>query len=91
MFKFSKETKLKLWLLFKPKTIKEVATDYPPWFKYRIKSTGQHCSLKSYSEDRTVSVLVNGHDSKNLNFAYFVKNQLVFKVPVTELEAISEV
>lgn len=91
MFKFSKETKLKLWLLFKPKSIKKLAVSHPPWFRYRLKSTGQHCWLYSYFEDGTVTVTVNGHDSKNLDFVYFIKPQVVFKVPVAELEVIGEV
>ena len=55
------------WMDGKPKIIKDMADKLKPWLRYRIKSTRQHCDIYSYSEDGTVTVTVNGHDSKILN------------------------
>ena len=49
----------KKWLEKRPKIIKTLAKKFPPWFEYRIKKTNQKCQIYSYSENGTLSVLVN--------------------------------
>lgn len=55
------------WLKGRPKIIKDLANKLNPFLRYRIKSTGQHCDIYSYSEDGTVTVAVNGYDKEILN------------------------
>tara|TARA_R100000655_G_scaffold96594_1_gene139145 strand:- start:2402 stop:2767 length:366 start_codon:yes stop_codon:yes gene_type:complete len=73
------------WLVDKPKKIKDIAKKVKPWFRYRIKETGQHCTVVSYFEDGTLKVNVDGHDLEVLD----VMNQVnVFGINPDDLEAL---
>ena len=68
-----------VWLEGRPEVIKDMAHKYPPWKRYRIKSTGQECVLYSYSEAGTVTV-----DAEGLVF-----DHRVFGIPVSDLVEIA--
>ena len=55
------------WLEGSPKVIRELGEKITPFVRYRIKSTGQHCSIVSYFEDGTLRVNVDGHESPLLD------------------------
>ncbi len=38
------------WLASRPPAVRAKAEAYPPWITYRLKSTGQHARIASYSE-----------------------------------------
>jgi len=61
------EIEFEEWLKDRPEIIKTMAGKLKPWFRYRLKTTGQHCNLYSYSENGTVTIEVNGHDSEVLD------------------------
>ena len=82
------EEDLQRWLDGRPDTIRELTNKIKPWVRYRLKPTGQHCDLESYYEDGTVSVLINGHDSKFLNMIYIINEISVFGVNPSDLEPI---
>lgn len=46
------------WLAERPPSVRAVAKKYPPWLKYRLKSTGQHCTITLYDEHEDGSVTV---------------------------------
>lgn len=76
------------WLESKPQVIHDLVEKVKPWHDYRIKTTGQHCHLLSYSENGTVTVFVSGHDSEALNQAYHVLPITVFGIKPEDLEII---
>lgn len=47
-----------LWFITRPKIIKDMIGQFPPYCKVRIKSTGQTAHLYSYNEDGTLTVTV---------------------------------
>lgn len=80
------EIEFEEWLRNRPETIKALAAKLKPWFRYRVKPTGQHCNLYSYSEDGTVTVEVNGHDSEFLDSLKRFLPVLVFGINPDDLE-----
>jgi len=68
------------WLKRRPKVIREMARQWPPDRLYRMKSTGQRCTLVSYSEDRTVRVSITGAHNATMF------DRQVFGVGVDDLE-----
>ena len=82
------ETEFKEWLKDRPQIIKELAEKLPPWNEYRIKKTGQHCQIYSYSEKGTITVIVNGHDDKFVNAINKAVQTKVFGISPENLEII---
>jgi len=82
------QQELDLWLLGRPKTIQILAERLKPWITYRVKSTGQHCTLLSYFENGTVSVEIVGHDSEVLNMINSCTSFGVFGLLPDDLEEI---
>jgi hypothetical protein len=78
------------WLKDRPEIIKLMAEKLKPWLRYRLKTTGQHCNLYSYSEDGTVTVTVNGHDSEILNHMNELIEVNVFGVSPDDLEPLAQ-
>lgn len=78
------------WLGGRPEIIRSVATQYPPWHRYRLKTTGQHVNIESYFEDGTVSVEVNGHDSSALDAVNGLISFGVFGIDPDDLEVIDQ-
>jgi len=76
------------WLDGKPEVIKEMAVILKPWNKYRLKQTGQHCSICSYNEDGTVTVNVDGHDNDVLGAMNKMVTTQVFGIYPNDLEAL---
>lgn len=76
------------WLKGRPKIIKDMANKLNPFLRYRIKSTGQHCDIYSYSENNTITVTVNGHDKEALNIAYQAVQVNVFGLELDDVEEI---
>ncbi len=81
---------IKDWLKTRPKKIQQMAEKWPPYNIYRLTTTGQHCYLHSYSEDGTVSIIVNGHDSEVLNMMNQHMPCNVFGINPEELEVFVE-
>ena len=79
-----------IWLQDRPEVIQTMARKYPPWFHYRLKPTGQHCELYSYSEDGTVTVGIIGHDKEMLNQVAQVTRLGVFGIDPNDLEILEE-
>lgn len=67
MAETEQEQALNKWLEGRPDVIVDMAAKLKPWLRYRVKQTGQHCSLCSYSENGTVTVTVDGHDNSKLS------------------------
>ena len=82
--------KFKAWLNKRPEIIRELGSKLPPWKRYRVKETGQHCDIASYFEDGTVSVNVFGHDSRSLNLAYYIQPICVLGLGADDLEDTGE-
>lgn len=82
------QKKLDIWLKDRPKSIKDLSDKIKPWNRYRIKETGQHCTLASYFEDGTVMMTVDGHDSEILDATNKVIQIDVFGITTGELELI---
>jgi hypothetical protein len=80
------EIEFEEWLKDRPEIIKTMASKLKPWFRYRLKATGQHCTLYSYSENGTVTIEVDGHDSKSLNAIYKITPIRVFDVNPNDLD-----
>lgn len=77
------------WLVDRPQEIKDIAKKIKPWFRYRIKETGQHCTVLSYFEDGTLRVNVDGHDSEALDLMNQMIHVDVFGISPDELEVLS--
>ncbi len=77
------------WLNGRPEVIKEMAAKLKPWNRYRLKQTGQHCTLYSYSEDGTVTINVNGHDSEALDAINNMTQVRVFGINPDDLELLA--
>lgn len=45
-----REKEWREWCATRPPKVREVAERFTPWFKYRIKSTGQLCHVFSFDE-----------------------------------------
>lgn len=54
------------WLETRPVIVREMATRIRPDRLYRMTSTGQRCYVYSYSEDGTVTVIVDGQFNRVL-------------------------
>lgn len=54
----SKRQQYKAWVARKPRVIRVLATKLKPWHRYRVKTTGQLCTLYSMSEDGTATMTV---------------------------------
>lgn len=85
-----KEAELKEWLIGRPEVIKKMAGQLKPWINYRIKQTGQHCTLEAYAEDGTVRVVVNGHDYEPQNGINKLYRFDVFGIKPSDLEPVGE-
>ncbi len=83
------EQNLQEWLSGRPEVIKEMAEKLKPWERYRLKPTGQHCTLYSYSENGTVTITVGGHDSEPLDAMNKMTLINVFGIDPNELELLS--
>ena len=68
------------WFYGRPAVIQEMIRSHPPNKLYRHKETGQRLLIHSYSEDRTVSVIVSG----KYNRVMFERN--VFGTSIDQLE-----
>jgi hypothetical protein len=79
---------LAAWLKTRPAIIRKVASKLPPWNLYKMKDTGQHCRLYSYSEDGTVTVTIVGHENAFQNEIAQMFAHNVFGVSPTDLEVI---
>ena len=77
------------WLRDRPAVIKELAEKLPPWNRYQLKTTGQHCHLYSYSEDGTVTITVDGHDSEILDAMNSAMPINVFGISSDDLEVLA--
>ena len=77
------------WLADRPQEIKDIAKEIKPWFRYRIKETGQHCTVLSYFEDGTLKVNVDGHASEALDLMNQMIHVDVFGISPDELEVLS--
>jgi len=77
------------WLEGRPEVIQKLAEKLKPWFRYRLKPTGQHCLLYSYSEDGTVTITVDGHDSEWLDKMNKMMPINVFGISPDDLEILA--
>lgn len=68
------------WVSTRPKVIQDMCKKLPPGRLYKMKGTGQKVTIVSYSEDRTVTVSVDGR----YNLVTFDRN--VFGVDPDSLE-----
>ena len=84
---------LEEWLKDRPQSIKDTARSSPPWNRYRLTKTGQHGTIRSYSEDGTVSMEFYGHDSPDLAAINEMTHVVVFGIDPADLEplGVSEV
>jgi len=78
------------WLTGRPQAVKDMAYKVKPWYLYRLKPTGQHCSIYSYSEDGTVTISIEGHDSEALDTVNKIIGFNVFGIEPQDLEIIRE-
>lgn len=76
------------WLKDRPEVIKKMAEKLKPWLKYKLKTTGQHCTIYSFSEDGTVTIYIDGHDDEVLNKINQLIAIKVFGIDPDDLEVI---
>ena len=76
------------WIADRPQIIKDLAKKLPPWDRYELRQTGQHCSLVSYSENNTVTIRVDGHREPNLDAVNKVMPITVFGIRPDDLKVI---
>jgi hypothetical protein len=84
----SEQREFAAWFNSRPEKVRRIIADKPPWNRYRIKVTGQHCCLYSYSEDGTVTVTIDGHDSEVLAAINRIMPVNVFGIDPDDLEII---
>lgn len=75
-----KQAEFDAWVATRPPVIQEMCRRLPPDRLYLIKSTGQRCTLHSYSENGTVTVDITGQYNRILY------DRRVFGVDAGELE-----
>jgi len=68
------------WASSRPLTIRELCLKFRPNKLYRLISTGHRCTLYSFSEDGTISVMISGRYNK------VVVDEIVFGVKPEGLE-----
>ena len=81
---------LEEWLKDRPQSIKDTARLSPPWNRYRLTKTGQNGTIRSYSEDGTVSMAFDGHDSPDLAAINEMTPAVVFGIDPADLEPLGE-
>jgi hypothetical protein len=72
------------WVAERPSIVQELAQRFPWNILYRMKSTGQRCTIVSYNEDGTLRVFV----SAKYNFVLFERE--VFGIHPDDLEETDE-
>jgi hypothetical protein len=72
----------KAWVAERPPEIRAVAERFDPWSLYRLKSTGQRCTLYSFSEGQPVTMTVDFTGEHNL----MVFDRRVFGIDPNDLE-----
>jgi len=82
------KNELEIWLEGRPQIIKDLVVKLPPSCRYKLSSTGQHCDVYSYSENGTVTITVNGHDSEVLDAINKMIPMNVFGINPNDLEFI---
>lgn len=70
----------KKWVKSRPKKVRVIAERFDPWSLYRLKDTGQRVTLRSISEDGTVSVNITG------DFNVIMFDRYVFGIDPDKLE-----
>ena len=68
------------WLKTRPRVIRAMAKQCPPNLLYRMKSTGHRATLYSYSENRTVTVDIDG------TYNALMFDRRVFGIDIDDLE-----
>lgn len=68
------------WVASRPPVVKALCEKYPPNILFRLKSTGQRCTVYSYNEAGTLTVSVTGQ----YNLIDFSRN--VFGIAPEDLE-----
>ncbi len=68
------------WVASRPECVRKIAERFEPWSLYRLKSTGQRVTLRSFYEDGTVSVFVLG------KFNFLIHERCVFGIDPDDLE-----
>ena len=68
------------WCKKRPAGVRELAERFPPWELFRIKSTGQRCTVAAVSENGTVRVDVTGE------FNQVLFDRSVFGISPDDLE-----
>lgn len=68
------------WLATRPPVIQELVAKLPPDRLYRVKSTGQRGTIDSYSENGTVTLVIDG------TYCYVMFGQRVFGLSADMIE-----
>lgn len=76
------------WLVGRPGVIQALARTLKPWNVYRIRSTGQHVQLVSFSGGGTVTVDVIGHDDQVQAMMASLFPLQVFGLKLSDLEKV---
>lgn len=82
------EAALEEWLAGRPQVICDLARLFPPWNAYRIKATGQHGEICSYSENGTLSLDIIGHDNALMSKMASVSPTTVFGIGINDIQVI---
>jgi hypothetical protein len=74
------EAEWAIWVASRPPIVREIATKFPPWELFRLKTTGHRVTVHSFFDDGTVSVDVRAE----FNFVLHERN--VFGIDPDDLE-----
>lgn len=50
----------RIWVSTRPPKVRAIAERFDPWSLYRMRTTGQRVTIRSFADDGTVSVAVTG-------------------------------
>lgn len=90
MARFTEPTKEQLagwkaWVAERPDNVRQVAESFEPWSLYRMKDTGQRCTLVSFGEGEDGSVTLTVNITGEFNAVIFDRS--VFGVDPDSLES----
>lgn len=68
------------WIATCPSIIQELCKKFPPNKLYKLKSSGHRVTIYSYSEDKTITVIVSGE------YNAVIFDRQIFGIPPDDLE-----
>lgn len=75
------------WYKSRPPNVKRAVLQYPPLFKYRLKTTGQICCLYAFTEDTEKKTC---EECQIVILEGYHKNHIIFGVKLKDLEKIEK-